>query len=150
MRINKYQKIFLTYIKRLNDVRVAGQLLFLLIVLMISWSGVKTIQTNYSLQKQIAALKQQNDLQKLQNSNLKLQNQYYKTDQYLELSARQNFGLAKPGEKEVVVPQKVILAYTVDVPDPSKSTNSNLNQTFYERNFQSWINFFLHRQSATN
>jgi cell division protein FtsL len=148
MQINKYQEKVLNYLKRLNDVRVAGQLLFVVIVLMVSWSGVKTIQTNYSLQKQISTLKRQNDLQKLQNSNLKLQNQYYNSDQYLELSARQNFGLARPGEKEVVVPEKVVLAYTVDVPDLTGS-GSTRQQTFYERNFQSWLDFFLHRQAAT-
>jgi cell division protein FtsB len=143
---NKYQEIFLNYVKRLDDVRVAGQLLFVVIVLMISWSGVKTIQSNYSLQKQITALRQQNDVQKLQNENMKLQNQYYNSDQYLELSARQNFGLAKPGEKEIIVPQNVALANSIEVSDPTRSDKAN--QTFYQRNFQSWVDFFLHRQSA--
>src|SRR5580658_9877742 len=94
----KYITYFLT---RLNDIRFVGQLVFVLIVLMISWSGVKSIQTNYQLQKQITALKEQNNVQQLQNDNLKLQNQYYNSKQYLELSARQNFGLAAPGEKEL-------------------------------------------------
>src|SRR3978361_671678 len=85
------------FLRRLNDPRFVGQLIFVVVVLLISWSGVKNIQTNYNLQKQITALNQQNSLQKLRNDNLGLQNQYYNSNQYLELSARQNFGLAAPG-----------------------------------------------------
>src|SRR5665213_2340875 len=108
MRINiqykSYKDKIIFYLHRLGDIRFAGQVIFVVIVLLISWSGVKSIQANYGLQKQISALKQQNALQKLQNDNLALQNQYYNSNQYLELSARQSFGLAAPGETEVVVP----------------------------------------------
>ena len=100
------------YVNRLRDVRFAGQVLFVIVVLLVSWSGVKAINTNYSLQKQISTLQQQNAIQALENNNLKLQNQYYNSNQYLELSARQNFGLAAPGETELVVPQNVALSYT--------------------------------------
>jgi cell division protein FtsB len=135
------------FLRRLNDPRFVGQLIFVIIVLLISWSGVKSIQTNYSLQKQITALNQQNDLQKLQNDNLALQNQYYNSNQYLELSARQNFGLAAPGEKEVVVPASVALAYTVNLPSaPAPDAATKAKQPAYQRNFESWVDFFLHRQ----
>lgn len=132
---------------RLNDISFVGQLIFLVIVLLISWSGVRVIQTNYSLQKQIGNLKQQNQLQKLKNEDLALQNKYYQSNQYIDISARQNFSLAAPGEKEVLVPRQVALAYTVNLPSftatsplPNKST-----QPAYQRNFESWVNFFLHR-----
>jgi cell division protein FtsB len=139
------------FLRRLNDPRFVGQLIFVIIVLLVSWSGVKSIQTNYNLQKQITALKQQNSLQQLQNSNLALQNQYYNSNQYLELSARQSFGLAAPGEKEVVVPASVAQAYTVNLPGtdtPDAATKAK--QPTYQRNFQSWVDFFLHRQNNTN
>ncbi len=136
------------FIRRLNDVRFAGQVIFVVIVLLISWSGVKAIQLNYSLQKQIAAIKQQNAIQKLQNDNLALQNQYYKSNQYLELSARQNFGLAAPGEKEILVPRQVALSYTVAMPGQSKTASAQIKQSAYQNNFRSWVDFFLHRQST--
>ena len=136
------------YLQRLGDVRFAGQVVFVVIVLLISWSGVKSIQANYSLQKQISALKEQNSLQKLQNDNLALQNQYYNSNQYLELEARQNFGLAAPGEQEVIVPQSVALAYTVDLPGLSK--NAAKAQPVYQHNFHAWVDFFLHRQNGGN
>ena len=126
-----------------QDVRFVGQAAFVVIVLLISWSGVKSIQTNYALQKQITGLSQQNDLQKLQNNNLQLGNNYYKSNQYLELSARQNFGLAAAGEKEVVVPKAVALSKTRDIPVPSKLTAQTASQE--RSNFEAWVNFFLHR-----
>jgi len=144
-----YQKLVLSYVNRLNDVRFVGQLVFVVIVLLISWSGIKSIQTNYELQKQISALKEQNSVQQLQNENLKLENDYYNTNQYLELSARQNFGLANTGEKEVIVPPSVALAHTVDLPTPS-SEASQVNLPGYKQNLQSWINFFLHQSNPSD
>ncbi|MDB5164531.1 MAG: hypothetical protein JWL89_157 [Candidatus Saccharibacteria bacterium] len=134
------------FVRRLSDIRFAGQVVFVILVLMISWSGIKTIQTNYGLQKQISTLRQQNGVKKLQNNNLSLQNEYLKSNQYLELSARQSFGLAVAGEKEVVVPSDVALKYTVDTPATTKLAEASVKQPAYQRHIQSWINFFLHRQ----
>ena len=136
------------FLGRMNDTRFVGQVIFVIIVLLISWSGVKTIQTNYNLQKQISAIKQQNSLQQLQNDNLGLQNQYYNSNQYLELSARQNFGLAAAGEQELIVPDQVAMAYTVNLPGPAKPDAVKAAQPAYQRNFESWVDFFLHRQGA--
>jgi cell division protein FtsB len=144
----KLQPYVLDFIRRLNDVRFVGQVIFVVVVLLVSWSGIKSIQTNYGLQKQITALKQQNDLQKLQNSNQALQNEYYKSNQYLELSARQNFGLAAPGEKEIIVPKDVALAHAAKLPKPTTADLAKEKQPAYQRNFESWINFFLHRQNS--
>ena len=135
------------FIRRLGDIRFAGQMVFVLIVLLISWSGIKTIQTNYGLQKQISTLNQQTNIQKLQNNNLQLENSYLNSNQYLELSARQNFGLAAPGEKEVIVPASVAMAYTVDV--PSGQTGPAVSKLpGYQKNFQSCVDFFMHRESS--
>lgn len=148
MQIQTYEKKLKTFIDRLGDPRFVGQLVFVAIVLMISWSGIKTIQTNYDLQKQISGLKQQNSVQQLQNTNLSLQNNYFNSDQYLELSARQNFGLAKPGEQEIIVPASVALSYTVTPPNGLGESSSEGQQPVYQKNFESWTNFFLHRQSG--
>jgi cell division protein FtsB len=146
MQINKrYLDKAQEFVARLGDVRFAGQIVFVIIVLLISWSGIKSIQTNYQLQKQISGLKQRNDVQKLENNNLALQNDYFKSSQYLELSARQNFGLAQPGEKEIIVPQNVALAYTVDLPSDTQNQKASDQQPAYQKHFQAWVDFFLHR-----
>src|SRR5258708_7005351 len=97
--------------RQLADMRNIGLYIFAVIVLAITWSSIKTLQTNYELQKQISTLKQQNDVFKLQNDNTTLQNQYYQTNQYLELAARQDFGLAAPGEKILLISKDVALKY---------------------------------------
>lgn len=138
------------FVRRLSDVGFLGQVLFVILVLLISWSGIKTIQTNYSLQKQISSLNEQNSLQKLQNDNLALKNQYFNSNQYLELSARQNFGLAAAGETELVVPKNVALSYTANLPSSVKPIEAKAKQPAYQRNFESWVNFFLHRQNQSD
>lgn len=144
-RLQTYWRLARSYIMQLRDVRFAGQVLFVVVVLLVSWSGVKAIDANFSLQKQITALQQQNDLQQLENSNLQLQNTYYNSNQYLELSARQNFGLAQPGEKELLVPQTVAMSYIA--PTPKASQQARVGKLpFYQRNWQAWADFFLHRQ----
>ena len=149
-KIVKYGTNVQQFAERLRDPKFAGMMLFLVVVLLISWSGVKSIQTNYELQKQIAGIQQQNEVSKLKNNNLDLENQYYKTDTYQELQARLNLGLAAPGEKEIVVPKAVALSYTVAPPKPVVTTKPSDKQSGTQRNFQAWVNFFLHRQNASD
>jgi len=149
-KLKRYQRLALAFALRLRDVKFAGMIGFVVVVLLVSWSGVKAIQSNYDLQKQIAGIKQQNQVQALSDDNLKLENEYYDTDTYLELSARQNFGLAAAGEKEVLVPKDAALKYTVDLPKVSTTADTPATkQPKSQRNFEAWVNFFLHRQSVT-
>src|SRR5690606_14522893 len=106
------------FVKSLGDVRNIGLIVFGIIAVLVTWSGIKVVQTNYDLQKRIATMQQQNDIKKLENSNLELKNRYYETDQYLELAARRQYNKALPGEKLLIVPKSVALAHTVDVTVP--------------------------------
>jgi cell division protein FtsB len=131
----------------LKDIRFIGLIAFLVIVLLVTWSGIKSVQTNYNLQKQISNLAQENQVQKLKNSNLNLENSYFNTNQYLELSARQNFGLAEPGETEVIIPQSVALSRLIPLKSQTNSSSqANSVYPHWQSNFQAWINFFLHRK----
>ncbi len=147
----RFAKKYYPYLYELRDIRVAGLVVFGIIVLLISWSGVKSIDTNYQLQKQISELKQEDAVSSLGNQNLQLQNEYYKSNQYLDLSARQNLGLALPGETELIVPKSVALRYTVDVPSiKAVADRAAAKQPTYQRNMQAWADFFLHRQDSGN
>ena len=138
------------YLETLNDVRTLGLVVFAIVALLVTWSGIKVVQTNYDLQKQISAMQQQNDVRRLENSNLALSNQFLETDQYLELTARKQFNKALPGEKLLIVPRKVALAHTVDVPattDP-EDTGLSIEETgpWYERNFNAWVEFLFRKE----
>lgn len=133
----------------LNDTKNLGLIAFGVIALLVSWSGVNSIQANYELQKQISELSQQNTVAELENTNLKLRNEYLKTDQYLELAARRQFGKAAPGETVVNVPKKVALANTVEPKNvAAKVATTEESKPFYLKNLQAWVDFFLHRDSA--
>ena len=145
-KLDGYTEIAKAYLLSLRDIRNVGLLVFVIIVLLISWSGIKSIQTNYALQKQISQLRQENDVQSLRDTNMTLQNQYYGTDQYLEVTARQNFGLGAAGETELLVPKAVAIAHTVDPAQIVAATKTNVpNQPVWQQNFQAWMDFFLHR-----
>jgi len=128
-----------------RDVRAIGLVAFLVIALMVSWSGTKVIQRNYDLQRQISELQQENSVQELANNNVKLENQYFNTDQYLELKARQDFGLGLPGETELLVPKEVAMKYVTPFSEPAPVISSAAQRPAYQRNFEAWIDFFLHR-----
>ena len=133
----------------LKDTQNLGLIAFGVIAILVSWSGVKSIQTNYELQKQISELSQQNAVAELENTNLKLRNEYLKTNQYLELAARRQFGKAAPGETVLIVPEKVALANTVE---PKKAATrvatSAESKPFYVKNLQAWFDFFLQRETS--
>jgi cell division protein FtsB len=132
-----------------SDVRNIGLIVFVFIALLVTWSGIKVVQTNYDLQKQISKMQQQNVVRRLENSNLALKNQYLQTDQYLELAARRQYNKALPGEKLLIVPKSVALKHTVDVPESNEEEVAPVEETgpWYERNFNAWLEFFVRRQS---
>jgi cell division protein FtsB len=150
LKVESYLALAKAYVLSLRDVRNVGLLVFTVIVLLISWSGVKSIQTNYGLQKQVARLSQENQVQTLANADLALQNRYLDTPQYLEVTARQNLGLGAAGETELLVPQSVALAHTVKQPGVSTVAPAVPKLPLWQRNFEAWMNFFLHRDPGTN
>lgn len=144
----RYAKLVKIQAQRLTDIRYAWQWVFIALVLAVTWSGAKAVQTNYGLQKQISQLQQQNRLAELESQNARLQNEYYKSDQYKELLARQ-LGNALPGETVVIVPKEVALRYTTNIPTQNVDLPAP-PQPAYQRNLQAWVNFFLHRQQTAN
>jgi cell division protein FtsB len=133
-------------VHQFKDVRVVSLLAFGVILLLVSWSTVKAIQTNYDLQKQIAKIQKQNEIEKLKNENQKLKNEYFKTDQFIELQVRRNFGKAAPGETLILVPKDVALSRTSERPNENQvSETQTPNKPTYQKNFEAWMDFFLHR-----
>lgn len=136
-------------VEQLKDVRVIGLLVFCVIALLVTWSGLGAIQANFVLQKQIARLEQENRVKELENTNLKLKNQYYDTEQYLELQARRQFGKAAPGETVVLIPKSVALAKTVELKkDTPQEVQPTPKKPGYQKNFEAWMDFFFHRSDG--
>jgi cell division protein FtsB len=137
-------------LKQLLDVRNLALYVFGLVVLAITWSGIKTMQSNYDLQKQIATLQQQNEVIKLENENSSLSNQFYQTDQYLDLSARQNLGLAAPGETVLLVPKSTAQKYVDQTIPSSNQAATKHAPSKYVQNLEDWRDFLLGRKLFSN
>jgi cell division protein FtsB len=145
IKIDQYLKKLNILINKFSDIRFTGQVIFGIIVILVFWSGASAIEANYNLQQQITQLKEQNLIMKLQNNNIILQNKYYKTNQYQELSARANLGLAYPGETELIVPSSVALKYTVNLNPNLNSSHNTVSNIGYLKNLNDWLNFFFDR-----
>lgn len=131
----------------ITDLRVLGQVLFAIIVLLVSWSCVRAIQTNYELQQRIAVLEKERDITRLENQNLGLSNQFLNTAEFLELAARRQLGKAAPGEKLVMVPKRVALARATVSTEVKSESQKAAEKPFYQRNAEAWLNFFFHRSN---
>ena len=133
-------------IQDLRDVRMLGLGVFLVLVLLVSWSGVRVIETNYRLQQEIARMEEQTKLLELETANKELENKYYTTNEYLELQARKQFGKAAPGETVLVVPESIARKYVVDLPQEQQPKDiPTPHKPIYQRNFESWMDFFFRR-----
>lgn len=99
-------------IENIKDVRLIGLVVFGVIVILITVSGVGVIQQNKGLEEQITLIEQENKNLQLEVDNMRLKNEYLKTDDYLELAARKHFNMAKPGETLIAVPKEVLSSYS--------------------------------------
>ncbi len=142
--MNQDKKNLSKKLKLLTDTRVLSLLAFGVVALLVTWSGVKVVQTNYELDKKISVSKQKNEVARLENENLKLKNAYYQSPQFLDLAARRQFGKALPGERLYMVPESVALSKTIDVPaDQKLVVKTEKPKPKAQQNFQAWIEFLF-------
>ena len=127
-----------------RDVRFAGLVVFGVLVLLTSWSGVRIIEVNYELQKEIAGLQAKNQVRQLENQNVKLKNQYLTTDTYLELSARQQLGKGGKDETLILVPKEIALAHAPNLPETAATQTAKAQTKGAMHNLRAWRDFYFH------
>lgn len=94
---------------------------------------IQVLNNNYKLQRQVDNAKLDSQMLELENQNLRLEQLYYRTDEYMELSARSLLGKALPGEHLVVLPR---------VSHASKAKRSG-NAVATKSNFDQWLDFLF-------
>ena len=101
-----------------------------------AWGLISSISRNWELEEKLnehklTAVKTQIEVEKL-----KLEQQYYQTDEYQELIARQKLGKMMPGETMVVLPQNSARA---------REKYANLGNTEAEEksNFEQWLDLLF-------
>lgn len=122
--------------RHLLTVQNAGLLVAVVIALSWVWGSVATLQKNYKYQRQVDANAQLIELRKLQNKTYEYQQAYYKSEEFLELSARAKLGLALPGEHLVLLPSSEAIKDTVTTQTTTPVVNA-------ESNFAQWMRFFF-------
>ena len=138
-RLRHYWRVYGT----MNNIVVA---VALLVATSWVWGSISVMQTNFTAQKMVDSQKRQLLLTQLQVDTLKYQQNYYNSDEYKDLAARQNLGLVTPGEKVLILPANSAAVQQQDKVDtareaavtPADGSTSNVSQ---------WLDFFSGRDA---
>ncbi len=124
--------------------------LFAVIAFSLTLSTAKVIQKNYSIQKDIAALEEENEVRELENQRLKYQISYYKSDAYLELEARRKLNKVGEGERVIAFPRptdadKPQADVDVSLLAEQNKQQENQDKSSWTENLKAWRDFLLLR-----
>lgn len=129
--------------RNLFELNQVVQIFAVLVAVSLIFNTVKVVQKNFGLQAQVDKLKDEITILELRNQQLKYDIEYYKTDEYLELAARQKFNKKATGERVVALPDN-------DLADPDleseESNHASLPQ--YQENFQQWLYFLFGKEPS--
>lgn len=105
------------------------------------WGAVNTMQRNYGLQRDIDARKRQLELTRLEVATLEYQQNYYRSDEYRELAAREKLGLVAPGEKVLLLPPNSAEARAADEQGPQDVAITDDAEG--KSNVEQWVSFLI-------
>lgn len=113
------------------------------VALILTWNTFQAIRQNYALQRRVDELKVEIADLELNNAQLELDNQYYGTDAYLELAAREELGLVESGEKVYLEPNAVLeqLRKPVEIQRPLLDEVDQ--DTGWRANVSAWTEFLF-------
>ena len=127
-----------------NDILLLAALV---LALSLGWNTVTAMQRNYRLQQKYDQLKAEVELEQLQNENLKYNIAYLKTNDYLELAARDKFNKALPGETLVYLSGNSVAKRA---PVAKNTTQQKQNDTKgWRSNVSAWWSFLRGRDTPS-
>lgn len=126
------------------NIYTLGYIVIIIFFFYTVWGSISAMQRNYLMQRQLTEKELQLKLVKLQVENLELEKAYYQTDEYKDLSARTNMGLATNGESVLILPPNSEMASKIE-DKISISPNVLLQDTVKvdESNFSQWKKFLF-------
>lgn len=101
------------------------------------------MQRNYALQRKLDARERQLELSQLEVRTLELQKRYHQSAEYQELAARQELGLAMPGEKLLILPPNTKSAEQAN----DRTRQDSSQDQVVTSNIEQWVNFLLGRNA---
>ncbi len=109
---------------------------------------ISTIDMNFGAQKRLDDLKRKEKLVELEVAMQEYEKNYYKTDEYKDLAARQKLGLASPGEKVLILPANSPEVKREIELEQSKQLKTEKTVRADVSNFQQWIDFLSGKNAS--
>lgn len=129
--------------KGLYDVRLVMLLIVTFIALSVFWNGAKIIQQNYELQQKVSEIEEENEVLELENRNKALQNEYLKTDEFADITARRLYGRAAPGERVYIVPRDVALGALSSDAEEQEAVEVVSEKPQWQKNLEAWLEIYF-------
>ena len=130
----------LNYKVRHDFLAVENVVLVLAVVLCLMWTyqSIMAMSRNWELSEKLTTERKELELISVEVEAAELENEYYKTDEYQELMARQHLDKKWPGENMVVMPENSEVA--------KNKHKTNTVVAVEEReytNFEKWMKFLF-------
>lgn len=103
-----------------------------------AWGSISMMQRNFGLQKEVESKKRELQLTELEVVTLQYQQNYYRSDEYKELAARERLGLALEGEKVLMLPPN---SQAAKQEPGSRTVSTGTGRTV--SNFEQWMRFLM-------
>lgn len=103
-----------------------------------TWGAISSMTRNWELEERVVARRKELTLLRLEVENLELENQYYKSEEYQELAAREKQNKRFTGETMVYLP-----ANTEGAKNKYQDTAPVLQETPTPSNFEQWMSFLF-------
>lgn len=101
-----------------------------------TWGAISSMSRNWELEQRLSARKRELALLRLEVETMALDNNYYRSEEYQELVARQEHNKALPGETLLFLPPNSQAAR-------SKHQSSPIEQPARFSNFKQWMSFLF-------
>ncbi len=131
MKLHQIKQTFRNYYTLNNIVSAVA----LLLAASLLWGTVQAMQNNFQLQHQLDVSKQNVELLDLEAQNLAYENNYYASDEYLDLAVRERFNKAPSGESVLLLPANNV--------SDAKQPTATAKPVSQPSNFQAWMDFLF-------
>lgn len=103
-----------------------------------TWGAISSMTRNWELEQRVASRRKELTLLRLEVESLELENQYYKSEEYQELAAREKQNKKLPGETMVYLPPN-----TETAKNKYKVTTAVAEDVAAPSNFEQWMSFLF-------
>ena len=115
-------------------------LLVMLVIVWFIWGSVQAMQKNYELKRTVENKRRDAELIELQTRTAEYEQRSLQSTEYKKLAARQELGLADPGEKVIILPPNSATATQADL---ENNRNTPPKATPKPSNISQWANFLF-------